>query len=66
ILLVQPTVQPMTADLIKWFVTDASASGKASSLGVEDRHLLWHDGEVLTERVERQSDGDWPVREMGG
>jgi len=63
ILLVQPTVQPVTADLLRWFLGNVEVVPTA--LGVEDRHLLWHDGKVLTGRLERQQSASWPVREMG-
>ena len=63
ILLVQPTVQPVTADLLAWFLGNVEAVPTA--LGVEDRHLLWHDGHLLTGRLERQQSASWPVREMG-
>jgi spore coat polysaccharide biosynthesis predicted glycosyltransferase SpsG len=63
VLLVQPTVQPMTADLLKWFLEQTDDEPLA--LGVQDRHILWHDGTALTGRVERQQEARWPIREMG-
>lgn len=63
VLLVQPTVQPITADLLAWFLREQDSTPMV--LGVEDRHLTWHDGGVLTDRLERQTNTDWPVREVG-
>ena len=63
ILLVQPTVQPVTADLLSWFL--GNVQEVPTALGVEDRHLTWHDGRLLTGRLERQREASWPVREMG-
>ncbi len=71
VLLVQPTVQPMTADLLKWFLNEApkqtldAATFIPVALGVEDRHLIWHDGKLLTDRADRQTALPWPIREMG-
>lgn len=67
VLLVQPTVQPITPQLLRWFLSHTASDPyqQATALGVEDRHLTWHDGTVLTDRLERQQDQDWPVREMG-
>lgn len=85
VLLVQPTVQPMTADLLKWFLKECAENAEQVdistfgveetetirgaevpvALGVEDRHLIWHNNQVLTERVERNQEASWPVREMG-
>ncbi len=63
VFLVQPTVQPVTADLLRWFL--AQCGDEPVALGVETRHLTWHDGQLLTGRVERQSPAVWPVREVG-
>ena len=69
VLLVQPTVQPMTADLLKWFLDQTSDEPVA--LGVEDRHLIWFADKrgkypyLLTDRAERTSQLQWPIREMG-
>ena len=51
VLLVQPTVQPMTADLLRWFLNRVESGDYHISnpkqrpapvaLGVEDRHLVW-------------------------
>lgn len=73
VLLVQPTVQPVTAKLLEWFLAVCHAQpatgrivvAEPTALGVEDRHLTWHDGVLLTDRVERQTDTVWPVREVG-
>ena len=64
VLLVQPTVQPMTAQLIRWFLDQTG--GSPTALGVEDRHIMWQHQQVLTDRAERQSPSrSWPIREMG-
>lgn len=79
-LLVQPTVQPITADILKYFLRIAEAGERPVALGVEDRHLIWAEYpdhvveelgrsavgyKLLTDRVERQACRAWPVREMG-
>ncbi len=65
VLLVQPTVQPVTADLLRWFLNEAEQTGNPTALGIEARHLTWDGGQVLTDRVERQVPTAWPIREMG-
>lgn len=65
VLLVQPTVQPVTADLLGWFESEAATDDEPAALGVETRHLTWLDGQLVTDRVERQSPATWPVREVG-
>ena len=77
VLLVQPTVQPITAELLAWFEREAAIDDRSPAvLGVEDRHLIWADvgvryrnpeGEftLLTDRAERTSQLPWPIREMG-
>jgi spore coat polysaccharide biosynthesis predicted glycosyltransferase SpsG len=63
VLLVQPTVQPMTATVLQNFLGLMHQS--RSALGTHDRHLIWHDGQVLTDRLQRQEEAAWPVRELG-
>jgi spore coat polysaccharide biosynthesis predicted glycosyltransferase SpsG len=64
LLLVQPTVQPMTATLLRWFLNHTG--GEPTALGVEERHLLWWEGRILTGRHDRRSDSTtWPIREVG-
>ena len=50
VLLVQPTVQPITAELLQWFIQVANGDhpvfpdidGRTPiALGVEDRHIMW-------------------------
>jgi len=65
VLLVQPTVQPMTADLIRWCLAKVYGTETSAAFGVEDRHLTWMDGWLRTPRVQRQDDAAWPVREVG-
>lgn len=69
VLLVQPTVQPITAGILKRFLLIANLGTDPATLGVEDRHLMWADTDgvyrVLTDRLERQNPTDWPIREMG-
>ena len=75
----QPTVQPITKDLLQWFVHKARHGGEPVALGVEDRHLIWAEQprdwdnvdisswayKVLTDRAERQSLSSPPIREVG-
>ena len=65
VLLVQPTVQPMNHRLLSWFLRHATADTTPATLAVDDRHLIWHQGQAFTDRVERQQEADWPHREMG-
>ena len=68
VLLVQPTVQPVTAAILAAFIDTAKASGQTPvSLGEPDNHQLWdHNAQRwLTERVNRQ-DIQYPLtRELG-
>ena len=71
VLLVQPTVQPITHPLLRWFLKIAAAGERPVALGVEDRHLIWAEQSIdptyklLTDRAERTSQLPWPIREMG-
>lgn len=69
VLLVQPTVQPITSKILSDFLRVAGANRVPTALGVEDRHLLWAHTEgivqVLSDRVERQRAAAWPIRELG-
>lgn len=65
VLLVQPTVQPITPDILTAFIKDAETSGVATQGAHTDRHLTWHRGQLLSARVERQQLADWPLRETG-
>ncbi len=79
VLLVQPTVQPMTTFTICNFLTAVSTPSKWTT-GLQDEplesaalvqytgHQYWQDGECLTERVNRQDrhkPAKWMYQELG-
>lgn len=65
ILLLQPTVQPIDHIAVTDFLTQAQATGVPAQAAYKDTHLTWHDGRLLTPRVERQQPATWPMRELG-
>lgn len=64
VLLLQPTVQPITVRLLEWFMAEAPRF-ESLALGVEERHQTWRNNVRLTPPLQRQEQGEWMVREMG-
>ena len=65
VLLVQPTVQPLTVNLLTWFLKRCKGKTKSRALGHEEHHQIWHDYKRITPPLQRQEKGDWPIREAG-
>ena len=65
VLLVQPTVQPITTTLLSWFLGKCEGKTVSRALGYEERHQVWHKYRRITPPLQRQEDGEWPVREVG-
>ena len=63
VLLVQPTVQPITGDIIGWFLD--RAQGVPMHLFRRFPHQIWADGDWVTPRVNRQDIEDPPLLELG-
>ena len=65
VLLVQPTVQPLTGTLLGWFLEKCEGKKASRALGHEERHQMWHNFKRITPPLQRQEDGNWPIREAG-
>jgi spore coat polysaccharide biosynthesis predicted glycosyltransferase SpsG len=67
VMLVQPTVQPITVKLLQSFTAQCEDGPQKPSLamGIEERHQIWSEGVRLTLPLQRQERAHWPVREMG-
>jgi spore coat polysaccharide biosynthesis predicted glycosyltransferase SpsG len=67
VMLVQPTVQPLTVKLLTWSVLNCGDGPQRPSIamGIEERHQIWNKGNRITPPLQRQESADWPVREMG-
>lgn len=64
VLLLQPTVQPVTERLLKWF-SKRCTGNRSVALGTEERHQTWKDGERITPPLQRHEKANWLVREAG-
>lgn len=64
VLLIQPTVQPITTKMLTWFLEQCRGQ-RSTALGYQEPHQVWIDGERVTPPVQRQEKGNWPVREVG-
>lgn len=67
VMLVQPTVQPITVKLLQTFAEQCKDGPLKPSLaiGIEERHQIWNEGVRFTQPLQRQERAHWPVREMG-
>jgi len=67
VMLIQPTVQPVTEKLLEWFFSYCEVGPQRPSvaLGIEERHQTWKSGQRITPPLQRQERADWPLREMG-
>ena len=64
-LLVQPTVQPITVNILAWFASEWETAEHSIAMGFEEPHQTWMKGVRLTKPVERQETANWTVREAG-
>lgn len=64
VMLLQPTVQPITTSLVEWFL-ERCVGDRSVALGSEEPHQVWIDGVRVTPPLQRQERADWPVREAG-
>lgn len=75
VILIQPTVQPLTPNLLAWFIGTCKKHDEglhpklrgsvSRALGHEERHQIWHNRKRITPPLQRQEEGNWPVREAG-
>ena len=65
VILLQPTVQPITTTLVEWFIEQTTGSTRSVALGSDEPHQVWIEGQRVTPPLQRQEKAEWPIREAG-